>query len=136
MSRALDPIDLGVVIERVRVRVQPQDDGASLVAEPPPRGARAGDHRIVVGELCIDTDAALDGFEARRLGERVARALGEDLAELQVSRLDAILFGRSRGGPVRIAALRAVLRGEEAEEPNVRAIALALTGAVERRLVS
>lgn len=135
MSAAREVIDVGVRIDRVRVRVRPREADASPIVEPPrPQRARAGDHRILVGELLVETDAALEAFEARSLGERVARALGEGLATLQARRLDAVLARRSCGGPVHISALRVVLRGAEAERPDVRAVAMALTGAVERRL--
>lgn len=136
MSRAPRSFDAGVVIDRVRVRVRPRGE-----ASPPPRdgarGARGplrpGCHRIVVGELRIDTDAELGAPEARRLGERLAGALGEDLAALQARRVEAIRSGRSRGGAIFVPSLRVVLRGAEAVLPDLRAIALALAGAIERR---
>jgi hypothetical protein len=136
MSHAPMPIDAGVVIDLVRVRVNPRE-----LAPPParertrPAPVRARDHRIVVHELRIDTEAALGELEARRLGERVAGALGEALAVLQARRVDAICAGRSRGGRIWVRALRVVLRGAQAERPDLRAIVLALAGAVERRVL-
>jgi hypothetical protein len=135
MSRAPGVIDVGVVIDHVRVRVNPGEARPRAVEPPRPARARDGDHRIVVRELLVDTDAGLADVEARRLGERVARALGEGLAALQARRLDAILSGRSRGGAVRVGLLRAVLRGERADGPDARAVAAALCGAVERRVM-
>lgn len=135
MTPAATTIDAGVVIDRVRVRVKPRE------VEPPPMSERrrparqhAADHRIVVHELRIDTEAALDELEARRLGERVAGALGDGLTALQARRADAICAGRSRGGSIWVRTLRVVLRGGDAERPDVRAISLALAGAVERSM--
>jgi hypothetical protein len=138
VSHAVSSLDAGVVIDRVRVRVQPRDGGAARVGERERERvqARAGDHRIVVSELCIDTEAALEDLEARRFGERVAGALSERLVALQARRVDAILAGRSRGGRIQVRALRVVLRGAEAERPDLRAIVLALAGAVERSVTS
>ena len=138
MSHAVSAIDAGVVIDRVRVRVQPREDGASPVRERVRVRvqARAGDHRIVVSELCIDTEAALEDLEARRFGERVAGALSERLAALQARRVDAILAGRSRGGRIQVRALRVVLRGAEAERRDLHTVVLALAGAVERSMTS
>jgi hypothetical protein len=139
MSHAPEPIDVRVVIDRVLVRV---GDSSPRAAAERPRPARSQgtDHRIVVGELCIDVDVdverAMDAFEARRLGDRVAQALGESLAALQARRADAILAGRTQGAPVLIGALRVHLRGDEADRPQPGAIAARLTGAVERRIPS
>jgi hypothetical protein len=128
-----EAIDVGVVIERVRLRVQPRDAGA--LPEPPrARRPRPGDHRIVVAELCVETDAALDGPAAHRLGDRVARALADGLAGVQERRLAAVLAGESRGAAVHVGVLRVALHGEDAERTDVRAVAGALADAVERRL--
>lgn len=137
MSHAPTAIDAGVVIDRVRVRVRPRGAELPPISERirPVRG-QAMDHRIVVHELRIETEALLGELEARRLGERIAGALGERLTELQARRADAIVAGRSRGGRLQVRALRVVLRGAEAERPDPRAIALALTGAVERSMMS
>ena len=135
MNRLRDAIDMGVIIGRVRLRATSPEGRAPFFEPSWPARARAGDHRIIVGELCIETDAQLPELEVRGLGERVARALGERLAELQSRRLEALRAGRSRGGTVRIRSLRAVLRGSEAERPDARAIALALSGAVEQGVV-
>ncbi|WP_437729247.1 hypothetical protein [Sorangium sp. So ce861] len=136
MSHLRRPLDLGVVIDRVRVVVRPREAAAAPAAPPRPAPAQADDHRIVVRELRIETEAALDAFDARRLGDRVARALGERLAEVQERRLAGLLSGRSRGGPVRIGALRVRLRGDAAERPSPRAVAEALASAVERRVAT
>jgi hypothetical protein len=137
MSRAPTSIDAGVVIDRVRVRVKPRE------VEPPPMSERlrparqhAADHRILVHELRIDTEAALGELDARRLGERVAGALGERLTVLQTRRVDAICAGRSRGGRIQIRTLRVVVRGADAERPDIQAIALALASAMERSMTS
>jgi hypothetical protein len=137
MSPTRTTIDAGVVIARVRVRVKPPE------VEPPPvsewmRPARqhAADHRIVVHELRIDTESALGELEARRLGERIAGALGERLTTLQARRADAICAGRSPGGRICVRTLRVVLRGADAEWPDLGAIGLALAGAVERSMRS
>jgi hypothetical protein len=135
MSHAAERIDVGVVIDRVRVLVRLAESDAFEPAPPHrPDPDRAGDHRIVVGELRIETDAALDERDARRLGDRIARALGEHLSSLQARRLEAILARRSRGGAVRIGALRVRLQGAEAERPNPGAVAAALVNEVERRV--
>jgi hypothetical protein len=135
MSRALETIDARVVIDRVLVRVG--DAGPHAVADlPRPARSDGSDRRIVVSELCIDTEAAMSASEARELGERVARALGEGLAALQARRADAILAGQTEGAPVLIGALRVRLRGAEADRPQPGAIAARLTDAVERRIAS
>lgn len=134
MSRTIGAIDVGVVIGRVRVRVKPDAAPGLAVELPPPARGRAGDHRIVVGELCLDVGAGLSGDEARGLGGRVVRALGDCLAALQARRLDAIVAGRSRGGAVRVGRLRVSVRGGAAAGPDVRTIALAIAGAIERRV--
>ncbi len=137
MSRAAAPIDAGVIIERVRVRVAPDANAARPVADlvPLARG-RGRDHRIVVHELRIDSEAALGELEARRLGERIAGALGLQLAAIQDRRVAAICAGRSRGGRVEVQTLQLVLRGAEAERPDLRAITGALAAAVERGVTS
>jgi hypothetical protein len=137
MSPAVTMIDASVVIDRVRVRVKAREIEPPLVNErTPPARQHAADHRIVVHELRIDTEAALGELEARRLGERVAGALGEGLTAWQARRADAICAGRSRGGRICVRTLRVVLRGGDAERPDARAIALALAGAVERSMRS
>jgi hypothetical protein len=133
MSHAPDPIDASVIIDRVLVRVG--DCGPCAPAEiPEPARSRSRDHRIIVGELRIDTDAPLDAQDARRLGDRIARALCERLDALQPRRVEATLAGRAPVAPIRIGALRVNLRGSEAERPNLSAITASLADAIERRI--
>jgi hypothetical protein len=137
MSHAPTAIDASVVIDRVRVRVTPREVEPPQVSERVrPARPHAADHRLVVHELRIDTEAPLGELEARRLGERVTDALGEQLTALQARRVDAICAGRSRGGRIQVRALRAVLRGADTGQPDVHAIALALAAAVERSMTS
>jgi hypothetical protein len=140
MNTSRIPLDAGVAIDRVRVVAGPartDDDG--LFAPVAPSGStrpRPGDHRIVVGELRIETEAALDASDARELGDRIARAVGEGLATLQGRRLGAILAGTEGGGAIRIGTLRAKLRGAYAEHDCTGTVVRALLDAVERRIAS
>lgn len=133
MSPDLPRLDMGVLIGRVIVRIQPNAPKTRPLGQRPGKG-RPGDHRIVVGELLIDTQSTMDELDARRLGHRMAAELGEHLALLQNKRLNAILEGRSQGGRVYIDTLTILLRGDEAKRPNIRAAALSLRAAVEREV--
>jgi len=132
-------LDLGVTIERVRVR-------AGATAEPRPRpafvtgylGAAAGaalhDHRVVIRELHIDVEAELDAAGARHLAREVAGELARRLAELQARRAPHIARTPSAGGPVHVETLRVHLRGDPARHPPSHQISLALMTAFEGRL--
>jgi hypothetical protein len=131
--------DLGVTIDRVRVRA-----GAS--AEPRPRpvfvtgyvGGHAGaplhDHRIVIRELCIDIEAAVDASDARRVGKQVASELASRLALLQDQRRPRIITKPSSGGPICVETLHLHLRGEVARHPPGESISAALMNAFEARV--
>lgn len=131
-------LDLGVAIERVRVRA-----GVLVDHRPAPvfvagylgpqAGARAHDHRIVVHELCIDVEAELDASGAHGLGKQVAWDLVGRLAELQDRRLRRI-ESRKAGGPIHVETLRLHLRGESTRHPPSDQICTALMTAVEERI--
>jgi len=133
------PLDLGVTIERVRVRCgAPVDRSRSPLSITGYLDGRHGaplhDHRIVVRELRIDVEAALDAPRARSLGEAVARELSDRLAALQTEREPSIARARTTGGPIHVARLRVHLWGEPARHPASREICAALMVPLEERL--
>lgn len=136
MSHALD---LSVAIERVRVRTCAlADHRPAPIFVAGYLGASAGAplhvHRIVIRELRIDVEAALDASAARGLGRDVAADLAGRLAELQAQRRPRLADTPSAGGPIEIETLCVHLRGEVARHPPSREIAAALTHAFEDRV--
>jgi hypothetical protein len=131
-------LDLGVTIERVRVRA-----GAVIDHGPAPvfvagylgpyAGAPPHDHRIVVHELCIEVEAELDASGAHGLGKQLAWDLVGRLAALQDRRRPRI-ERRKAGGPIRVETLRLYLRGEISLHPPSDQICTALMTAVEERV--
>lgn len=133
------PVKAGVEIERVRVvscfsRTKCDEDGKSAQDRGRLAPAQSEDHRIIVEELCIASEAPLNEIEARWLGEDVAFELGAWLARTQQRRLEALFEGRDTGGVVRVGELRIHLRGERTARPSARAIARELCHALEGRL--
>jgi hypothetical protein len=131
-------LDLRVTIDRVHVRA-----GAPTDTRPPPvvagylgphTGAPLHDHRIVIRELRIDIEAALDAALARSLGQQVARDLAGRLAELQDQRRPRITGTPSSGGPIHVETLRVHLWGEPARHPPSHQISAALMNAFEERI--
>lgn len=133
------PLDLGVTIERVRVRcrapAERRQPPLSLVGYLDGRtGAPLHDHRIVVRELRIDIEAALDASRARSLGKAVAAELADQLAALQARRQPSIAHAPATGGPIRVASLCVHLWGEPDRHPPSRDISAALIAPLEERL--
>jgi len=133
------PLDLGVTIERVRVRCgAPVDRSRSPLSITGYLDGRNGaplhDHRIVVRELRIDVEAALDAPRARGLGQAVASELAARLAALQTAREPSISLSRTTGGPIHVALLRVHLWGAPARHPASREICAALMAPLEERL--
>jgi hypothetical protein len=133
------PLDLGVTIERVRVRCGASGDGRpsplSMTGYLDGRaGAPLHDHRIVVRELRIDVEAQLDASRARSLGKAVAGDLADRLAALQTERQPSITRTPTTGGPIHVALLRVHLWGEPARHPTSHAICAALMAPLEERL--
>jgi len=132
------PLDLRVSIDRVRVRTgAPPDTRAAPAFIAGYLGAHAGapphDHRIVIRELRLDVEAALDAPAARQLGKQVATALVERLAAHQRCRLPAAAAAapRALGGPIRVEVLRVRLWGERTRHPAPQQIADAAMTAFE-----
>lgn len=138
MSQTQD-LDLRVTIQRVRVR-----SSAPADRRPPPVfvtgylgpniGAPLHDHGIVIRELRIDVEAALDAPAARSLGKQVAWDLAGQLAALQDQRRLYITRKPSSGGPIHVETLRVHLRGEVARHPPSHQISAALMTAFEERV--
>lgn len=133
------PLDLGVTIERVRVRCSaPADHRRPPLSLTGYLDGRAGaplhDHRIVVRELRIDVEAQLDASRARSLGKAVAGDLADRLAALQTRRQPSITRAPATGGPIHVALLCVHLRGEPARHPPSREISAALIAPIEGRL--
>jgi hypothetical protein len=128
-------IDLGITIERVRVRTRaPADDRPPPVLVAGYLGASAGapphDHRIVIRELRIDVEAELDAAGARILGNQVAHDLAGHLAELQAHR--PRIAGDA--GPIHVETVRVRLWGHVALHPSSQHIAAALIDAFEEEV--
>lgn len=127
-----DTLDLGVTIEHVRVRT------AALETGPAPvfvagyggtyTGARPGDHRIVIHELCIEIEAALDASDAHGLARQLASELAARLAELQDQRRATA----PATGPIHVETLRLRLRGERSRHPPSQQICAALMTAFQQ----
>lgn len=135
----MNQLDLGIAIERVRVRCNaPVDRRRSPVSITGYLDGRNGaplhDHRIVVRELRIDVEAALDAHRARSLGKAVASELADRLAALQTERRPSIARARTTGGPIHVALLRVHLWGDPARHPPSHAICAALMTPLEERL--
>jgi hypothetical protein len=129
-----DTLDLGVTIEHVRVRT------AALETGPAPvfvagyggayAGARPGDHRIVIHELCIEIEAALDASDAHGLARQLASELAARLAELQDQRQSRASAPAT--GPIHVETLRLRLRGERSRHPPSQQICAALMTALQQ----
>jgi hypothetical protein len=138
------PLDLRVSIDRVRVRTgSPPDTRAAPAFIAGYLGTQAGapphDHRIVIRELRLDVEAALDAPAARQLGKQVATALVERLAAHQRCRLPAVTAAapapaRTLGGPIRVEVLRVRLWGERTHHPAPPQIADAAMTAFEAKV--
>ena len=133
------PLDLGVTIERVRVRCcAPADRRRPALSLTGYLDGRAGaplhDHRIVVRELRIDVEAQLDASHARSLGKAVAGDLADRLAALQTRRQPSITRTPATGGPIHVGLLCVHLWGEPARHPPSRDISAALIAPIEERL--
>ena len=133
------PLDLGVTIERVRVRCSARADrrlpALTLTGYLDGRaGAPLHDHRIVVRELRIDVEAALDASRARGLGEAIATDLADRLAALQTRRQPSIARAPATGGPIHVGLLCVHLWGELARHPPRGDISAALIAPIEERL--
>lgn len=92
------------------------------------------DCRIAVRELTIESHALASRAEATRLAQEVARAVAEQLQQLQEQRLAAFQKGGAPGGAIEIEALRVCLHGEEARHPSAGVIAGAVARAITKEL--
>lgn len=139
------PLDLRVTIERVRVCAgAPPDTRAAPAFVAGYLGGQAGahpcDHRIVIHELRLDVEAALDAATARQLGRKVASELGDRLAAHQRARLRATLAAGTPampspdGGPIRVEAIRVRLWGDRMHHPAAPQIADAAMTALEAKV--
>jgi hypothetical protein len=133
------PLDLGVTIERVRVRPgTPAGNRPRRVFVTgfltTPTAPAPHDHHIVVHELRIDIEATLDASRARGLATQVAWELANQLADLQAERYPRIAGQHAAGGPIRVETLHLHLRGELARHPPSHHISTALMTAFQERV--
>lgn len=135
---SLPAVDFGVVINAVHVQASSATHvpiQASDTLDSPPMRPRIGDHRIMIGELRVQTDVDLDGPEARLLGLLLVRDLTQGLLALQARRLESIVKFNQKSGMVWIRALHARLWGACAERHSVANACCELVAAIEQRLV-
>lgn len=130
-------VDIGVVIDRVRVVTSAYAYSSVTAYESvaaSPSTAHAGDCRIRIRELLIETPSDTDFVVAYQLGREVARELADGLLSIQEKRLQTLLHSRNGMGPIVIQSLRARRLNPEGDNPPPHVICRELIQAVEGRL--
>lgn len=129
-------LDFGVVIDKVTVFAGTSSSRAITASSGEttswPVRARAGDHRILIGELRIEASADLDDQEAHLLARHLAGALADGLSSLQAKRMESLSRSTKDAGSIWIRKLHARLSGSHSRQHSTTS--RLLLEAIERNL--